>query len=127
MQSYQGGCGGLCGSLLEPAECATALARGAAIGYSDLGHESTALNDDLKNVQLYSKMIRMLSIKDQMHSCGPNLLMLPAALFLDLILFLRITDETMELFSLCVVTSQSSSYYYYPHVTEYYNYSDIQS
>jgi hypothetical protein len=60
LQSYQGGCGGLCESLLEPAECATALARGTAIGYSDLGHESTALNDDLKNVQLYSKMIRMV-------------------------------------------------------------------
>jgi hypothetical protein len=42
---FQGGCGGLCGSLREPAECATALERGAAIGYSDLGHESTALND----------------------------------------------------------------------------------
>lgn len=42
---FQGGCGGLCGSLRERAECATALGRGAAIGYSDLGHESSALND----------------------------------------------------------------------------------
>ena len=42
---FQGGCGGLCGSLHEPAECSMALGRGAAIGYSDLGHESTSLND----------------------------------------------------------------------------------
>jgi len=42
---FQGGCGGLCGSLREPADCTTALGRGAAIGYSDLGHESKSMND----------------------------------------------------------------------------------
>jgi len=42
---FQGGCGGLCGLLREPAECTTALGRGAAIGYSDLGHQSSSLND----------------------------------------------------------------------------------
>jgi hypothetical protein len=42
---FQGGCGGLCGSLREPAECASALGRGAAIGYSDLGHESASPSD----------------------------------------------------------------------------------
>jgi hypothetical protein len=42
---FQGGCGGLCGSLHEQADCSTALGRGAAIGYSDLGPESTSMND----------------------------------------------------------------------------------
>jgi Tannase and feruloyl esterase len=42
---FQGGCGGLCGSLQEPAECATALGCRATIGYSDLGHESTSPDD----------------------------------------------------------------------------------
>jgi hypothetical protein len=42
---FQGGCGGLCGSLHVPAECATALGRGAAIGYSNLDQESVSMNN----------------------------------------------------------------------------------
>jgi Tannase and feruloyl esterase len=42
---FQGGCGGLCGSLHIPAECSTALGRGAAIGYSNLDQESVSMNN----------------------------------------------------------------------------------
>jgi len=44
-----------------------------------------------------------------MHFYGLGLQVLLEVLFLALILFLHIIDETMGLFFLCVVTSQSSS------------------
>jgi hypothetical protein len=50
----------------------------------------------------------LLLIEGQMHFCVPDLLVLPVALFLALILFLHTIDEMMMLFCLCVVTSQSS-------------------
>ena len=38
---FEGGCGGYCGRLSEPSECVAAFNTGDAVGYSDLGHEST--------------------------------------------------------------------------------------
>jgi hypothetical protein len=51
----------------------------------------------------------LLLIEGQMHFCVPDLLVLPAAQSLALILFPHITGEMMVLFCLCIITSQSSS------------------
>jgi hypothetical protein len=42
---FEGGCGGLCGMLSESADCQSAFITGDAIGYNDMGHESSMGNN----------------------------------------------------------------------------------